>query len=107
MACRFTGGRSERPIVRPGAVLRDPATGDPSGHRPCRPMVISSSPQPLPPPSLLLYLRNQLGLSDSALELGIRQSQQEQAPLAVVLWRYGLISLEQYTQLLDWQDARL
>lgn len=70
-------------------------------------MVISSSPQPPPPAALILFLRNQLGLSDSALELGIRQSHLEQAPLAVVLWRFGLISLEQYIQLLDWQDGRL
>lgn len=69
-------------------------------------MVISSSPQPPPPAPLILFLRNQLGLSDSALELGIRQSRLEQAPLAVVLWRFGLISLEQYIQLLDWQDGR-
>jgi hypothetical protein len=69
-------------------------------------MVISSSPQPPPPAGLILFLRNQLGLSDSALELGIRQSHLEQAPLAVVLWRFGLISLEQYIQLLDWQDGR-
>ncbi|MFM7314809.1 MAG: DUF2949 domain-containing protein [Cyanobium sp.] len=55
---------------------------------------------------MLLYLRHQLGLGDSALELGIRQSQLEQAPLGVVLWRFGLISLTQYTQLLDWQDSR-
>jgi len=69
-------------------------------------MVISSSPQPPPAASLLLFMRNQLGLSESALDLGIRQSQLEQAPLAVVLWRFGLISLEQYIQLLDWQDGR-
>ena len=69
-------------------------------------MVISSSPQPPPPAALLVYLRHQLGLSESALELGIRQSQLEQAPLAVVLWRFGLISLPQYIQLLDWQDSR-
>ena len=69
-------------------------------------MVISSSPQPPPTPAMLLYLRNQLGLSDSALELGIRQSQLEQAPLAVVLWRFGLISLEQFDQVLSWQDRQ-
>jgi len=68
-------------------------------------MVISSSPQPPPTPALLQFLRQQLGLSESALELGIRQSLLEQAPLPVVLWRYGLISLEQFTRLLDWQDA--
>lgn len=67
-------------------------------------MVISSSPQPLPPAGLQAYLRQQLGLSDNALELGIKQAQLEQAPLAVVLWRYGLITLEQFNQLLDWLD---
>ncbi|MFQ6538123.1 MULTISPECIES: DUF2949 domain-containing protein [Aphanothece] len=70
-------------------------------------MVLSSSPQSLPPQALLRYLRHQIGLSESALALGIKQSQQEQAPLPVVLWRYGLISLEQLEQVLSWQDANL
>lgn len=68
-------------------------------------MVISSSPQPPPSPGLLRYLRHELGLSDNALQLGLRQSEQEQAPLPVVLWRFGLISLEQFDQVLGWQAA--
>jgi hypothetical protein len=67
-------------------------------------MVICSSPQPAPSTALLRYLRQQLGLSDNALELGIRQSDLEQAPLPVVLWRFGLISLEQLDEVLSWQD---
>lgn len=70
-------------------------------------MVISSSPQLPPPQALLRYLRNQMGLSESALALGIKQAQIEQAPLPVVLWRYGLISLEQLEQVLSWQDSNL
>jgi hypothetical protein len=70
-------------------------------------MVNSSSPQSPPPQALLRYLRQQLGLGESALTLGIKQAQQEQAPLPVVLWRYGLISLEQLEQVLSWQDANL
>jgi hypothetical protein len=35
----------------------------------------------------------------------MRQSQLEQAPLPVVLWRYGLISLEQLDAVLAWQDS--
>ena len=69
-------------------------------------VVISSCPQPLPAPLLLQVLRQQIGLSDHALELGLKQSPLEQAPLPVVLWRYGLISLEQLAQVLDWQDQR-
>jgi hypothetical protein len=41
------------------------------------------------------------------MALGLRQAQLEQAPLAVVLWRFGLISLEQFDQLLLWQDQNL
>jgi Protein of unknown function (DUF2949) len=67
-------------------------------------MVISSSPQSPPAQALLRFLRHQLGLSESALSMGIRQSEVEQAPLPVVLWRFGLISLEQLEQVLDWQD---
>lgn len=70
-------------------------------------MVISTVPQIPPPAALLRHLRHQLGLSEQALELGLKQAAQEQAPLPVVLWRYGLISLEQLEELLSWQDAHL
>lgn len=66
-------------------------------------MVISSSPQPPPSSALLRQLRSSLGLSESALALGVRQATLEQAPLPVVLWRFGLINLEQLDQLLAWQ----
>jgi len=66
-------------------------------------MVISTSSQPPPSAALLRLLRHQFGLSESALALGLRQAQLEQAPLPVVLWRFGLISLEQFDALLSWQ----
>jgi hypothetical protein len=69
-------------------------------------MVISTSPQPVPPSALVAYLRRELGLSENALELGVKQAQLEQAPLPVILWRFGLLSLEQLDQVLAWQDAQ-
>ena len=66
-------------------------------------MVISSSPQPPPSEALLRYLRQDLGLSDNAVELGLKQCLLEQAPLPAVLWRFGLISVEQLDQLWGWQ----
>ena len=66
-------------------------------------MVITSSPQAPPSDALLRQLRQELGLSDSALSLGLRQAELEQAPLPVVLWRFGLINLEQLDQLFAWQ----
>ena len=68
-------------------------------------MVISSSPQPQPSEDLVRYLRQGLGMSENALALGLKQAQLEQAPLPVVLWRYGLISLEQLDAVLAWQDS--
>jgi hypothetical protein len=68
-------------------------------------MVISTSPQPAPHAALLRYLRQELALSDNALHLGLKQSEQEQAPLPVVLWRFGLISLDQLDQVLSWQAS--
>ena len=65
-------------------------------------MVHSSDPQPPPSPLLLQFLRERLGLSDKALQLGQRQAELEQAPLPVVLWSFGLLSLHQYHQVPDW-----
>ena len=67
-------------------------------------MVITNTPQPVPPTALVDYLRRDIGLSEDALALGVRQAIQEQAPLAVTLWRFGLLSLGQLDQVLDWQE---
>ena len=69
-------------------------------------MVISNSRQPPPSAELLAFLRHQLGLSEGALDLGLRQATLEQAPFPTVLWRYGLINLEQLERVLTWQDTR-
>jgi len=70
------------------------------------PMVISTTPQQPPSAALVSHLRLRLGLSDNALALGIRQAEQQQAPLPIVLWRFGLISLEQLDGVLGWQEQQ-
>jgi len=69
-------------------------------------MVITTSPQPVPPTALVEFLRRDIGLSDDALNLGLRQAVQEQAPLPVTLWRFGLISLGQLDRVYEWQDRQ-
>ncbi|AKN60316.1 MULTISPECIES: DUF2949 domain-containing protein [unclassified Synechococcus] len=69
-------------------------------------MVISSDPQPQPSAALLSYLQGKLGLSASAINLGLRQAELEQAPLPVVLWSFGLLSLQGYQDVLDWQQSQ-
>jgi hypothetical protein len=69
-------------------------------------MVMSSHRQPQATDALLQFLQRRLGLSPSALELGQRQAELEQAPLPIVLWSFGLLSLQQLEDVFDWQNSQ-
>ena len=69
-------------------------------------MVMSSQRQPPATEALLQFLQRRLGLSPSALELGQRQAELEQAPLPIVLWSFGLLSLQQLEEVFDWQNSQ-
>ena len=69
-------------------------------------MVMSSKRQPPATDGLLHFLQRRLGLSPSALELGQRQAELEQAPLPIVLWSFGLLSLQQLEDVFDWQNTQ-
>ena len=67
---------------------------------------MSSQRQPPATEALLQFLQRRLGLSPSALELGQRQAELEQAPLPIVLWSFGLLSLQQLEDVFDWQNSQ-
>ena len=69
-------------------------------------MVMSTQRQPPATDALLQFLQRRLGLSPSALELGQRQAELEQAPLPIVLWSFGLLSLQQLEDVFDWQNTQ-
>ena len=69
-------------------------------------MVMSSEQQPQATDALLQFLQLRLGLSPSALDLGQRQAELEQAPLPIVLWSFGLLSLQQLEDVFDWQNSQ-
>ena len=69
-------------------------------------MVMSSQRQPPATDALLEFLQRRLGLSPSAIELGLRQAELEQAPLPIVLWSFGLLSLNQLEEVFDWQNSQ-
>ena len=56
-------------------------------------------------PRFLDYLTQDLGLSEAALALATRQQQPTTTELPIVLWNYGLITLEQVGQIFDWMDG--
>ena len=64
-----------------------------------------NSSKPINPPSdeLCDFIIDKLGISQSALELGLKRSCLENSPLPIVLWSYGLITLSQLKVILTWQ----
>ena len=61
--------------------------------------------KPIKPPSKELcdFIIYKLGISQSALELGVKRSCIENSPLPIVMWSYGLLSLPQLQTILSWQ----
>ena len=66
---------------------------------------------PLQPPlqqRLVSFLEHDLSIPTSAIDIGLRQHEQS-APLPdnllpMVLWQYGLITIEQLDQVFDWME---
>nr|WP_269452736.1 DUF2949 domain-containing protein [Phormidesmis priestleyi] len=52
----------------------------------------------------MYFLQEDLCLAQSSIAMAIRYAKQERGPLPMVLWRYGLVSLEQLNQILDWLE---
>jgi len=56
----------------------------------------------LPSKNLLIFVKEEFSLNDQAISLAIKHSNLESAPFPIVLWNFGLITVEQYQVLLDW-----
>ena len=56
------------------------------------------------PPSdeLRNFITDKLGISQSALDLGVKRSYLENSPLPIVMWSYGLITISQLNLILSW-----
>ncbi|MEN9224150.1 MAG: DUF2949 domain-containing protein [Thermostichus sp. HHBFW_bins_43] len=52
--------------------------------------------------SLLNALQTELGIPEAAIAFVLKRQTREQGPLPILLWRYGLISLEQLVPVLEW-----
>jgi hypothetical protein len=54
---------------------------------------------------LIEFLQAELKVSKSAIGTALRQSHSPLTPLPIVLWHYGLITLEQLDRTFDWLEA--
>ena len=48
---------------------------------------------------IILYLFNVLGLDESTIELGIKLSIKNNTPLPILLWSYGMLTIEELDKL--------
>jgi hypothetical protein len=53
---------------------------------------------------LLQFLQEELAVSADGLAIAQRSVEQTQGPLPMVLWQYGLITIEDLNRIYDWLE---
>jgi len=53
---------------------------------------------------LIHFLQEELDISAKSIALALRHNQQNPGPLPMILWQYGLVSIEQLEQIFDWLE---
>ena len=48
---------------------------------------------------MIIYLFNEVGLEESSIELGIKLSIKKNTPLPILLWSYGMLTIEELDKL--------
>jgi len=48
---------------------------------------------------MIIYLSDVVGLEESSIELGIRLSIKNKTPLPILLWSYGILTIEELDKL--------
>ena len=51
------------------------------------------------------FLQEDLAISSASLAVALRHREQDPGPLPMILWQYGLITLEQLDQIYDWLET--
>ena len=48
---------------------------------------------------MIIYLINEIGLEISSIELGLKLSVKNNTPLPILLWSYGMLTIEELDKL--------
>lgn len=54
---------------------------------------------------LIDFLQQELALSATSIAIALRHCEQDPGPLPMILWQYGLVSIEQLEQIFDWLEG--
>ena len=49
--------------------------------------------------NMIVFLVNEIGLDESSIELGIKLSTRNKTPLPILLWSYGILTIEELDKL--------
>ena len=49
--------------------------------------------------NMINFLLNDIGLEESSIELGIKLSMRNNTPLPIMLWSYGMLTIEELDKL--------
>ncbi len=55
---------------------------------------------------LIDYLQRELAISTSAIAVALRHGEQDTSQLPMILWQYGLVTLEQLNLIFDWLQGQ-
>lgn len=53
---------------------------------------------------LINFLQEALAVPTSSITLALHRHEQDPGPFPMILWQYGLVSLEQLEQIFDWLE---
>ena len=56
---------------------------------------------------MISFLMDEIGLEESSLELGVKLSIKNNTPLPILLWSYGLITIEELDKLYTYLFQRI
>jgi len=56
---------------------------------------------------VVIYLFNELGLEESSIELGLKLSLENNTPLPISLWSYGMLTIEELDKLYSFLFQKL
>ena len=56
---------------------------------------------------IIIFLINELGLEESSIELGLKLSIKNNIPLPILLWSYGMLTIEELDKLYSFLFQRM
>lgn len=56
--------------------------------------------------NFVTFLKEELALSNDSIEIVNRAVEEQPAPIPMILWQYGLVTLEELDRIYDWLHSK-